>query len=260
MRVLDGVTCGDDYTEAATIQYVYGSSGGYMAVTANDVYCQLQYGDQGQEVWTDELHVPIGSGVLFANTIGIRFRNYTPGSNAVVSAALSSPQEPSLAIGAGGVATPSTGGAAVIGEVIFYAGPTPDATKYLFCDGSAVSRSTYADLFAAIGTTWGIGDGVTTFNLPDMQGRMPVGLAAVGGQADVTTLGNDEGAPLADRRPKHKHSLIQATGAAGTSAYPSSNKQSTSTATGTGSVGPQANTPVDSPAYAVLGAWICFAT
>lgn len=40
-------------------------------------------------------------------------------------------------------------------------------TGYLLCDGSAVSRTTYANLFAAIGTTYGSGDGSTTFNLPD---------------------------------------------------------------------------------------------
>lgn len=59
-------------------------------------------------------------------------------------------------------------------------GPIPYAGSvvpigWLACDGSAVSRATYAALFAAIGTTWGIGDGATTFNLPDMRGRVPVG-------------------------------------------------------------------------------------
>lgn len=43
--------------------------------------------------------------------------------------------------------------------------------KWLKCDGSAKSRTTYADLFAEIGTTFGVGDGSTTFNLPDPQGR-----------------------------------------------------------------------------------------
>jgi microcystin-dependent protein len=40
----------------------------------------------------------------------------------------------------------------------------------LLCDGSAVSRTTYANLFAVIGTTWGVGDGTSTFNLPDNRG------------------------------------------------------------------------------------------
>ena len=47
--------------------------------------------------------------------------------------------------------------------------------NYLLCDGSAVSRATYAALFAVIGTTYGAGDGSTTFNVPDLRGRMVIG-------------------------------------------------------------------------------------
>lgn len=54
---------------------------------------------------------------------------------------------------------------ALIGSVTWYAGAgTPE--NYLLCDGSAVSRTDYSDLFAVIGTTYGAGDGSTTFNLP----------------------------------------------------------------------------------------------
>jgi microcystin-dependent protein len=57
---------------------------------------------------------------------------------------------------------------------VAYAGPvgsgTPAPVGWLFCDGSQVSRTTYADLFAVIGTSHGSGDGVSTFNLPDYQG------------------------------------------------------------------------------------------
>ena len=54
---------------------------------------------------------------------------------------------------------------ALVGSVTCYAGAgTPE--NYLLCDGSAVSRTNYADLFAVIGTTYGAGDGSTTFNLP----------------------------------------------------------------------------------------------
>lgn len=53
-------------------------------------------------------------------------------------------------------------------------------TGYLLCDGSAVSRATYAALFAVIATTYGAGDGVNTFNLPDMRQRFPMGKAAAG--------------------------------------------------------------------------------
>lgn len=49
-------------------------------------------------------------------------------------------------------------------------------TGWLLCDGTAISRTTYADLFAIIGTTFGVGNGTTTFNIPDLAGRVPVGV------------------------------------------------------------------------------------
>lgn len=60
------------------------------------------------------------------------------------------------------------------GTLIQFAGPVAP-TGYLFADGSTLSRTSFANLFAAIGTTWGIGDGSTTFNLPDMRGFFPRG-------------------------------------------------------------------------------------
>jgi len=47
---------------------------------------------------------------------------------------------------------------------------------YLFCDGIPVSRTLYNVLFYAIGTTYGVGDGSTTFNLPDFRSRIPIGV------------------------------------------------------------------------------------
>lgn len=79
-----------------------------------------------------------------------------------------------------------------------YSGTSAPA-GYLLCDGSAVSRSTYASLFTAIGTVHGVGDGSTTFNLPDMRGRLPVGQDDMGGSAAsrVTTAGSGvDGATL----------------------------------------------------------------
>jgi hypothetical protein len=48
--------------------------------------------------------------------------------------------------------------------------PLSSLTGYLLCDGSAVSRATYANLFTVIGVNFGVGDGVTTFNIPDYRG------------------------------------------------------------------------------------------
>ena len=61
-----------------------------------------------------------------------------------------------------------------VGTILTYAIATAP-TGFLICDGSAVSRTTYAELFAVIGTTWGSGDGSTTFNLPDFQAVAPIG-------------------------------------------------------------------------------------
>ena len=56
------------------------------------------------------------------------------------------------------------------GSIITYGASTPP-DGYLECDGSAISRATYADLFAVIGVNWGAGDGSTTFNIPDLRGE-----------------------------------------------------------------------------------------
>lgn len=83
-------------------------------------------------------------------------------------------------------------------------------TGYLECDGSAVSRTTYAALFSAIGTTWGAGDGSTTFNLPDLRGRAPIG-AGQGSGLTNRTLGATGGAEThtlaTGEIPSHTHGL-----------------------------------------------------
>jgi len=97
----------------------------------------------------------------------------------------------------------ASGAGAPTGTVIMW--PTATAPSgYLLCDGSAVSRTTYAALYALIGTTYGTGDGSTTFNLPDLQGRVAVGK---GTHADVNAVGKSDGVAVASRRPAHKHSV-----------------------------------------------------
>jgi len=68
------------------------------------------------------------------------------------------------------------------GFIDAFAGGTPPP-GWLFCDGTAISRGTYAALFAIIGTTFGAGDGSTTFNLPDLRGRVIAGRDDMGGAA-----------------------------------------------------------------------------
>lgn len=88
----------------------------------------------------------------------------------------------------GGAATAILLKAFDTGDVKFTArGGTPDS-GWLLCDGAAVSRTTYSTLFGVIGTTYGVGDGSTTFNVPDLRGRVPAGMDDMGtGAADVVT-------------------------------------------------------------------------
>lgn len=92
------------------------------------------------------------------------------------------------------------------GAVMPFAMATPPS-GWLACDGAAVSRSTYATLFAAIGTTYGVGNGSTTFNLPDLKGRVIAGLDA--GQTEFDVQGETGGAKThtltTGEMPAHTH-------------------------------------------------------
>lgn len=90
---------------------------------------------------------------------------------------------------------------------------------WLECDGSEVDRVTEADLFAAIGTSWGVGDGSTTFNLPDFQGRGPVGAGTGAGRSarSVGQTGGEEAHTLLTAEaPSHAHGGATGSGATGT--------------------------------------------
>lgn len=102
------------------------------------------------------------------------------------------------------------GGSLKIGTIIPYAGDTLP-TGYLYCDGSAISRTTYSDLFSVIGTTYGNGDGSTTFNLPNLKGRVPVGYDS--NQFEFDNLGETGGEKThqltVNEMPSHNHGLTQ---------------------------------------------------
>jgi microcystin-dependent protein len=91
----------------------------------------------------------------------------------------------------------------VIGAVVGFAGSAAPA-GWLLCQGQLISRTTYAALFAVIGTTYGVGDGTTTFGLPDARGRVILGVS--GGHALASTGGSETAAGLAHTHPgSHSH-------------------------------------------------------
>jgi len=90
------------------------------------------------------------------------------------------------------------------GAILDYAGPTPPP-GWLACDGRQISRTTYSELFAAIGTAWGAGDGSTTFNLPPANGR-----AAIGAGTVTDANGTARSYAFAQRVGSLSYSILQA--------------------------------------------------
>lgn len=86
------------------------------------------------------------------------------------------------------------------GTLIYFASSTPP-TGFVKANGAAVSRTTYAGLFAVIGTTWGVGDGSTTFNLPDLRGEF----IRAWDDARGVDSGRSFGSAQADAFQGHKH-------------------------------------------------------
>ena len=134
-----------------------------------------------------------------------------------------------------------------IGVIHIYAGSnTP--TGWMICDGSEVSRTQYSDLFSKIGEIYGSGDGISTFNIPDLRGRIPVGKDDMGGTSSFRVsngdvLGNSGGSEnhtlTIDEMPSHSHSMTTISGGGHTDAgsgaytdYSTFSEQQTSTVGG----------------------------
>lgn len=141
-------------------------------------------------------------------------------------------------------------GKSMAGVMQMFAGPSSATPSgWLFCDGSAVSRTDYAELFAVIGDRFGSGDGSTTFNLPDMRARTPIGLnaASLPNGANSTyslrsradTGGAEKVTLTTNEMPSHHHDVTYAqynrgTGSSTTSAlqYTGYTKQTSDTGGG----------------------------
>ena len=105
------------------------------------------------------------------------------------------------------------------GVVQHFAGTAAPA-GWLACTGQAVSRATYAALFAAIGTTWGVGDGATTFNLPPAD-RMLIGAGGLyaagstGGSRDAIVVAHTHTASTGNQSTNHTHTFSASTSSVG---------------------------------------------
>lgn len=113
-----------------------------------------------------------------------------------------------------GAGVVSGGGAALPTGAVVSIGMSTIPSGWLECDGSAVSRTTYADLFAIISTTFGVGDGSTTFNLPDLRGRHPIG-SGTGAGLTTRVIGDMDGEEsvtmIEAELPSHTHSVSPTT-------------------------------------------------
>lgn len=125
--------------------------------------------------------INIGSSTLYLNsgTQQVGIGTTTVGSNKLTVAG-------TVASTAGGFVFPdstvqTTAGLSIpSGTLVAFAGSSAPSS-WLLCYGQAISRTTYSDLFSAIGTIWGNGDGSTTFNVPDLRGRLVAGADNMGG-------------------------------------------------------------------------------
>ena len=104
------------------------------------------------------------------------------------------------------LSTAPKGGASVPVGSVFWLATQTAPEGYLICDGSAVSRTEYADLFAAIGTTFGTGDGRTTFALPNLQAAFIRGAGSQNGYS--ATFGQKQEATQIANRDQYMSNII----------------------------------------------------
>jgi microcystin-dependent protein len=172
------------------------SSSAHLPVLGNGQMMPLTLNDAATETIFEIVYVTAISGAVLTVLRGQE--GTTPVAWNVNDKAYST-----MTAGTVAIATPS-------GAIMFYAGKQ-SIVGWLLCDGSAVSRQTYASLFSVIGTLWGIGDGSTTFNLPDGQRCVLMGSGGTQIFGPATTVGSSGGSESVvqtiAQMPNHSHGV-----------------------------------------------------
>lgn len=184
-RMETGIDQATDTAEAAVPKSTVTTKGDLIAGTASATVARRGIGANGT--------------VLMANSVEATGMEWT---SDLPVAALAPGTEGQILKTTSGVPAWGASSDSVPTGAIFAYGGSVAPTGYVLGDGSAVSRTGQAALFALYGTTFGAGDGSTTFNLPDLRGRIPVGK---GTNASVDTLGESDGVAVGNRRPQHRH-------------------------------------------------------
>jgi len=149
-----------------------------------------------------------------------------------------------------------------VGAVVPYAAPTAPV-GWLLCEGQAVSRSTYSVLFGLVGTTYGVGDNSTTFNLPDLRSRFPVGKGAAGWSDALNESGGSADAVVVEHSHtiNHGHANTLAVSSAGVHAHEFPVRDTSSLGTGdargtnsTGTLGSRATETAGAHVHSLSGA------
>lgn len=164
-------------------------------------------------------------GIAWGNNRDLGFYNPTPNTLAVTINGVEVFRfNPSGAIGIGTNNDRGTAGTVLTsngnGQLVSWSNPTPTGSViafagqtapsgWLLCQGQAVSRTTYADLFAIVGTTYGTGNGTTTFNLPDLRAEFVRGWDAGRGVDTGRVFGSSQGGDI----QSHTHSMTYERGA-----------------------------------------------
>jgi microcystin-dependent protein len=165
---------------------------------------------------SDRLEIDSAGNGFFHGVLSIAALAVTTASVAVTTAGISMITAANAAAQAALLGLNTTFMASMVGIVADFAG-TSAPTGWLMCFGQAISRTTYATLFDRLSTTYGVGDGSTTFNLPDLRGRVVAGKDDMGGSsADRLTdqSGGLDGDALGDTGGSETHTLVEAEHAA----------------------------------------------